>query len=142
MARTLFHLAFPVYDLKKSKKFYKEGLGCQIGRESSHSIIFNLGGNQIVAQLTKRPFPRQKGIYPRHFGLIFRKFSDWRKLLNQAKKKKLKFYQDPKIRYPNTPLEHHTFFLQDPSFNLLEFKFYKFSSAIFGRKNLKQVGED
>jgi extradiol dioxygenase family protein len=141
MGDTLFHLAFPVHDLKETKKFYVKGLGCRMGRESEHSLVLNLKGNQIVAQLTRKEPSPQKGIYPRHFGLIFKEFKDWQKILRRAQKRKLKFYQTPKIRYPKTPLEHHTFFLQDPSFNLMEFKYYKFDSAIFGKKKFKRVGD-
>ena len=30
-----FHLAFPVHDLKAAKRFYMDGLGCVLGREST-----------------------------------------------------------------------------------------------------------
>ena len=29
-----FHLAFPIKDIEETKKFYKNILGCKIGRES------------------------------------------------------------------------------------------------------------
>lgn len=140
MTSILFHLAFPVSDLKKTKKFYQE-LGCKTGRESKYSLIFNLGGHQIVAQFIQEKPTVQKGIYPRHFGLIFPTLREWKMFLARAKRKKLKFYQKEKVRYLGTKLEHHTFFLEDPSHNLLEFKFYKFFSAVFGEKKIDQVGD-
>lgn len=39
--------------------------------------------------------------------------------------KKLNFYSEPFIRFEDRPEEHRTFFLIDPSNNLLEFKYYK-----------------
>ncbi|MCE9625270.1 MAG: glyoxalase, partial [Deltaproteobacteria bacterium] len=90
MGKKLFHLAFPVHDLKIAKKFYVS-LGCKVGRESEHSLILNLGGNQIVAQLTHEKPARQKGIYPRHFGLIFEDLGEWKSLLRRVRKEKLKF---------------------------------------------------
>jgi len=51
------------------------------------------------------------------------------------------FHIEPKIRFPNSPLEHHSFFIKDPSNNLLEFKYYKHSLAIFGEQSFKSVGE-
>ncbi len=138
--RIIFHLAFPVHDLEAAKKFYTS-LGCRLGRGSPHSLILNLAGNQIVAQWVDKTGPRQKGIYPRHFGLIFRDLQEWQKLLLRAKRFKLKFYQAPKIRFPDTPLEHRTFFLEDPSNNLLEFKHYTSESAIFGKTRIKKVGD-
>jgi uncharacterized protein len=141
MEQTLFHLAFPVHDLDEAIRFYVEGLGCKQGRRSKHSLILELGGNQIVAQLTEEMPSPQKGIYPRHFGLIFRDKKEWERLLERARSKKIKFYQEPKVRYPETPIEHRTFFLADPSHNLLEFKHYTLQSAIFGQENHSRVGD-
>jgi uncharacterized protein len=141
MAKCLFHLAFPVHDLKAARRFYVGGLGCGVGRASDHSMILNLFGHQIVAQLTEGPLPPQKGIYPRHFGLVFSDLKDWEKMAKRAQRKKLTFYQQPRVRYEKTPIEHHTFFLQDPSNNLLEFKHYSKSSAVFAETKYKKVGD-
>jgi extradiol dioxygenase family protein len=141
MTKTLFHLAFPVRDLQKARRFYVEGLGCRLGRSSDHSLILNLKGHQIVAQHTRETLPAPKGIYPRHFGLVFESLKDWKTLVRRAERKRLKFYQKPRVRYEGTPLEHRTVFLQDPSDNLLEFKHYSNPSAIFGQKSYKKVGD-
>jgi extradiol dioxygenase family protein len=141
MTKTLFHLAFPVRDLDQARRFYIDGLGCRPGRSSNHSLILNLKGHQIVAQRTREALPTPKGIYPRHFGLVFENLRDWTALVRRAKRKRLKFYQKPRVRYEGTPLEHHTVFLQDPSDNLLEFKHYSNPSAIFGQKSYKKVGD-
>lgn len=55
MGKVLFHLAFPVTDLQEAKRFYVDGLGCELGRESSTALSLGLAGHQIVAQLTSRP---------------------------------------------------------------------------------------
>jgi extradiol dioxygenase family protein len=136
-----FHLAFPVSDLKEAKKFYVDGLGCRLGRESSSAITLELGGHQIVAHLTPQELKPQKGIYPRHFGLIFTTEAEWQALADRAKKKGLRFYQQPRRRFPGTRIEHRTFFLEDPFHNLLEFKHYKYDSAIFGEQDFPQVGD-
>ncbi|RMF23175.1 MAG: glyoxalase, partial [Cyanobacteria bacterium J083] len=110
----IFHLAIPITDLSLAKQFYLDGLGCQIGRESKSAIIFNFYSHQLVAHLTTDVLTPQKGIYPRHFGLIFLQFTDWEETLIKAQRQNLNFYQQPKIRFPNSLTEHHTFFLQDP----------------------------
>ena len=140
MGKIIFHLAFPVHSLAAAKKFYVGGLGCTAGRQSEHALILGLAGNQIVAQLTKE-MNQQKGIYPRHFGLVFHSLKEWQSLLQRARRKKLKFYMEPKHRFPGTPVEHRTFFLQDPSGNLLEFKYYKSTAAVFGKSNIQKVGD-
>ncbi|NJO79859.1 MAG: glyoxalase [Cyanobacteria bacterium RM1_2_2] len=141
MAQTIFHLAFPVTDLAQAKAYYAEGLGCQIGRENAQSVILNLYGHQLVAHLIEEPLPLQKGIYPRHFGLIFTAETDWENLLERAQRFNLQFYQSPKYRFTGTPLEHRTFFLEDPFHNLMEFKFYAHPSAIFGEAEFAQIGD-
>lgn len=141
MNQVIFHLAFPVADLAKTKEFYVQGLGCAVGRESANSAILNLCGHQLVAHVTKDPLTPQNGIYPRHFGLVFPQEADWEALLSRAKHHQLTFYQEPKHRFSDRPLEHRTFFLQDPFYNLLEFKYYSHAEAIFGMQELTQVGE-
>ncbi|NJM00219.1 MAG: glyoxalase [Synechococcaceae cyanobacterium RM1_1_27] len=136
-----FHLAFPVGDIASTKAFYADGLGCEVGRETSASVILNLFGHQLVAHLTRDPIAPQKGIYPRHFGLIFSRLEDWQTLEHRARTQGLPFYEDPKWRFVDTPLEHATFFLRDPFENLLEFKFYRHTSAIFGEHDWKQIGD-
>ncbi|NJL86638.1 MAG: glyoxalase [Leptolyngbyaceae cyanobacterium SM1_1_3] len=141
MTSALFHLAFPVSDIAKTKEFYASGLGCEVGREAPGSVILNLAGNQLTAHVVCQPVEPQRGIYPRHFGLVFRQEADWEALLSKAQSKNLTFYQPPKRRFMGTPLEHRTFFLEDPFHNLLEFKFYCHESAIFGEVSCAQVGD-
>lgn len=141
MHQTIFHLAFPVTNIAEAKAYYAEGLGCQVGRENAKSVILNLYGHQLVAHLTEEPFAVQKGIYPRHFGLVFTAEADWNNLLERAQHQNLQFYQTPKHRFIDTPLEHRTFFLEDPFHNLMEFKFYAYPSAIFGEAEFAQIGD-
>lgn len=141
MNKVLFHLAFPMTDLEATRKFYVEGLGCTLGRKSDSAMILGLAGHQIVAHLAKESV-EQKGIYPRHFGLVFTNEKDWQALVDRAKAKGLKFYQEPRHRYPGQRTEHRTFFLEDPSHNLLEFKHYTNESAIFGEHDHGEVGDE
>ena len=141
MGPIVFHLAFPVHNLGTAKQFYVDGLGCSLGRESNSAMTLQLGGHQIVAQLCSRPLERQKGIYPRHFGLIFTVEQDWHTCVERVKTNGLTFYQQPRVRYAGTRIEHRTFFLEDPSHNLLEFKHYTYESAIFGEHEYVEVGD-
>ncbi|KGF73307.1 glyoxalase [Neosynechococcus sphagnicola sy1] len=141
MNQFLFHLAFPVGNIPQTKEFYAQGLGCETGRESAQALILNLYGHQLVAHVTPEPIIPQQGIYPRHFGLVFTQRNDWDALLARAQQHQLPFYQPPRQRFPELPLEHHTFFLVDPFHNLLEFKFYRHPEAIFGLQEHTQIGD-
>lgn len=141
MTSVIFHLAFPVSNLTETKTFYIDGLGCEPGREGPNSLILKFYGHQLVAHVTPEPIATQRGIYPRHFGLVFEKEADWEKLVERSRQRQLTFYQQPKRRFSGLPLEHRTFFLIDPFHNLMEFKYYCHPSAIFGEAQYTQVGD-
>ncbi len=134
-------MAFPIENIPDTKKFYIAGLGCTAGRETKDSIILNLYGHQLVAHITKEPLAVQAGIYPRHFGIVFSTLTDWQTLLDRATEQQLKFYQSAKHRFSGAITEHRTFFLADPFANLLEFKYYTHSEAIFGATKFTQIGD-
>lgn len=141
MERPCFHLSIPVSDLEATEQWYVNGLGCVAGRRSSHALILDLGGHQLVAQLQQTPEPAQNGIYPRHFGLVFRELEAWNRQLEQAQGAGLRFGVEPKRRFEGQLLEHHTFFLIDPSGNWLEFKHYSHPEAILGCRDQAVVGD-
>ncbi|MCW8409927.1 VOC family protein [Legionella sp. PATHC035] len=138
---TLFHLAFPIHDLASAKDFYHHKLGFSLGRESEHALILKFGNNQIVAHKIDTLPPAQEGIYPRHFGLIFLEQHEFDAFWEKIKKAQIPFEIPLKIRFKGTRIEHQSFFLKDPSNNLLEFKYYSFDSAIFGEHDFKTIGE-
>jgi uncharacterized protein len=141
MNEFIFHLAFPIANIPDTKKFYVDGLGCDVGRETINSIILNLYGHQLVAHITDRSLEIQTGIYPRHCGIVFPTLADWQGLLDRATAQQLKFYQSPKHRFAGSITEHRTFFLADPFANLLEFKHYAHSEAIFGARDFTHIGD-
>ena len=116
MNQTLFHLAFPVTDIAQTKAYYVDGLGCIPGRENPHALILNLYGHQLVAHITKELLTSQRGIYPRHFGLIFTSEQDWEDLLVRAQDQHLLFREEPKHRFVGSPLEHGYFLFRRPFF--------------------------
>ncbi len=65
----------------------------------------------------------------------------WQALADRAKGRSLKFYQQPRMRYPGTRIEHQTFFLEEPSGNLLEFKHSTHESASFGETEVARIGD-
>ncbi|MDF0652204.1 MAG: glyoxalase [Nitrospira sp. LK265] len=141
MSSSLFHLAFPIQDVEATLRFYVDGLGCTVGRRTEKAVTLGLAGHQLVAHVVPEQPSKQKGIYPSHFGLVFLSEQEWQELADRAKAKELSFYQQPRMRFPGTRIEHRTFFLEDPSHNLLEFKHYTNESAIFGETNHGQVGD-
>lgn len=139
--QAIFHLTIAINDIVKAKQFYAQGLGCEIGRENNHAVIFNFFGTQLVAHMTKEKLHKQKGIYPRHLGLILPTEAAWQAIADRAREHQLTFYEQPKLRFKGKLTEHQTYFLEDPFYNLLEFKYYSHPEAIFGGRELTAIGD-
>ena len=142
MNTSIFHLSFPVRDIESTKEFYILGLGCRIGRQSAVAIMLDFHGHQIVAQVTDNLEPQQSNIYPRHFGLVCQTEGEWTQLRDRAKNNQLPFFREPQRRFTGKPIEHLSFFLKDPSHNLLEFKYYLNTNAIFGEQSFSEIGDE
>ena len=132
-----FHLAFPVNNLITTKDFYEKILNCKIGRESKNWGDFNLYGHQIVAHLAPEEcndvnsnIVDEDQIPCRHFGVIL-DWNEWKELSNKLDLNGIKYLINPKIRFKNRSGEQGTFFITDPSGNVLEFKTFKKESDVF-----------
>ena len=136
---SLFHLAFPVADLKSTRLFYADFLGCAVGRESEQWIDFDFHGHQITAHLdptlrdtvSKNPVDG-KQIPVRHFGVIL-EWTDWQQLADKFKQAGVTFVVEPYIRFKGEAGEQGTMFIVDPSGNHLEFKSFRDMSRVFAR---------
>jgi len=127
MAQSLpvFHIAFPVKDIPSTKEFYIDRLGYRLGLEEPKRLLFDFHGHQAVAHLAQPDeLPKEVHMYPKHFGVCFETKEEWEVCLKKAEEAKVDFFQKPFARFPNTEREHRTFFIKDPSLNLLEFKWY------------------
>ena len=132
-----FHLAIPVYDLEKSRDFYKNILGCEEGRSSDHWVDFNLFGHQLVIHYKEKSTEKSKtnpvdgkDVPIPHFGVIL----EWNQFHNFSKQlieKGITFIIDPYIRFKDLPGEQATMFFKDPCGNALEFKSFKDFNQIF-----------
>ena len=132
-----FHLAFPIKDIEETKRFYKNVLGCEIGRESDAWVDFNFFGHQLSAHLkpeeltnTKKNKVDGKSVPVRHFGVVL-DWKDWHSLSKKLQSLKIKFIIDPYIRFEGEVGEQATMFFLDPSGNALEFKSFKDSNQLF-----------
>ena len=133
-----FHLAFPITDIEKTKKWYINTLGCTIGRESEQWVDFNFFGHQISGHLaiesntsSKNEVDKKK-IPIRHFGIIL-SFSEWESLVTRLKNLEIDFIIKPYMRFKGKKGEQATLFIKDPSNNYLEFKAFKDDGMIFQR---------
>ena len=134
-----FHLAFPVKNIQSTKFFYKEVLGCEIGREDKKWVDFNFFGHQLSAHLkpdelkkTKENPVDGKSVPVRHFGVIL-PWDKWQLLSKKLIKINTEFIIEPYVRFEGEIGEQATMFFLDPSGNALEFKSFKDSSQVFAK---------
>ena len=128
--QNVFHLAIPCSDLAEARAFYQR-LGCQIARSYADRITLDFFGDQVVCHLAPSEIDAQPKMYPRHFGVTFRRSEDYDGLLLHCRRENLKFLCEPFIRFEGLREEHRAFFLVDPSNNVLEFKFYDDSEMMY-----------
>ena len=132
-----FHLAIPVDNLEKSRKFYKNILGCQEGRSSDHWVDFNLFGHQLVIHYKEKKLEDTntnqvdgKDVPIPHFGVIL-EWNQFKDFSSKLIEKKVEFIIEPYIRFKGLPGEQATMFFKDPCGNALEFKSFKDFNKIF-----------
>ena len=132
-----FHLAFPVVDLVKTRAFYEDLLGCQVGRTSERWIDFNFWGSQIAAHLVDGDIQEVhhnhvdgKQVPVKHFGAIL-EWNEWQRLAQKLKDHQTEFIIEPYVRFEGEVGEQATMFFLDPSGNAIEFKSFKDFNQIF-----------
>jgi extradiol dioxygenase family protein len=125
-SQDVFHVAIPAANLDDAQEFYVTGLGCHLARRYADRITLDFFGDQVVCHLCEdMEVEAEPELYPRHFGVSFRRRDDFDALVACATTRKLTVFRDPEVRFAGRVEEHLTFVLRDPSSNLLEFKHYR-----------------
>lgn len=129
----IFHLAIPIHDIPLAKDFYTSVFQATVGREYPGYVIFNFFGHQVVGHMTKGCETQEVSMYPRHFGVIPETYDDFETLYQRAKEKSAPFFEERFERFKDKPGWHETFFVMDPSKNLIEVKYYHDKEYIFSK---------
>ena len=128
---TPFHLAIAVSDLCAAEVFYRDVLGCTLGRRSDHWIDFNLFGHQLVCHegptvkgaAASNPVDGEDVPVP-HFGVVLT-LDAFESLQQRLVEKGVQFVIEPQIRFQGEAGEQRTMFFLDPSKNAIEFKAFR-----------------
>ncbi len=136
-----FHLAIPINDLIQSKHFYRDVLGCSMGRSAERWVDINFWSHQVslhlvddCSEIEHRNSVDSDSVPVRHFGLIL-DWAEWNelklRLTEGPHSKGINWVIQPKIRFAGDVGEQATMFLRDPSGNVLEFKSFQNTDQIF-----------
>ena len=133
-----FHLAIPVDDVQKARKFYRDVLQLEEGRSSDHWVDFNFFGHQLVIHFKEKTNVADthnevdgKAVPVPHFGVVL----EWEDFHAFAKAiaPHVTFVIEPYIRFEGLVGEQATMFFYDPCGNALEFKAFKDNSQLFAK---------
>ena len=134
---TQFHLAFPVKDIEKTKKFYVDILGCKVTKATDHWLNINFFGHQLSIHHNphmkldpKTILVEEKEVPLHHFGLILKK-NEWEALAEKLEKEGVDFMISPKLKHEKQLCEQAIMFLKDPSGNGIEFKCFTDPQQVF-----------
>ncbi|MBT3463134.1 MAG: VOC family protein [Gammaproteobacteria bacterium] len=128
---TPFHLAIGVSDLSAAEVFYRDVLGCTLGRRSDQWIDFNLFGHQLVCHevlasagaAATNPVDGENVPVP-HFGVVLA-LDAFESLKQRLVAQGVTFVIEPQTRFQGEAGEQRTMFLLDPSKNAIEFKAFR-----------------
>ena len=126
-----FHLAIEVDNLKEAIEFYINILGCeQTNEELPNWVDINFWGNELTlhasSSIKKKEYDNLydvdmgQVIVP-HFGVHLDKIT-FDKIKFRLKQYNIEYVDPPYIRFEGTDLQQETFFIKDPSCNIIELK--------------------
>ncbi len=127
-----FHLAIPVKSINEAKTFYCDVLGCVAGNsEEGKWQDINFWGNELTLHEADTPSHKERhhvdmgAVCVPHFGVHLDEdvFMTIKETITNSKD--AGFLDDPYRRFIDDPREQETFFVEDPSGNVLEIKTMK-----------------
>lgn len=133
-----FHLAIPVTDLERTRRFYVGTLGAVEARSAPRWVDFDFFGHQLSAHLVEEV--AQEATNPvdghavpaRHFGVVLN-WDAWHALVERLSSAGVEFLIEPGVRFEGRVGEQSTCFFSDPSGNVLEFKSFRDPAQLFAR---------
>ncbi len=126
----ILHLSLPVLDLRSSKVFYVDVLGCALARERPRFIDVWFYGLQLTLQELPDQVltAEQRGV--RHFGVTLGR-GDLDALLTRLEAADVEWESRVQTDHAGTPLEQTKAKIADPSGNVIELKTYAEPDAAF-----------
>ena len=131
-----FHLAIPVGDITEAMNFYCNVLGCDKGNSEFKYpdawVDINFWGNELTLHSSeefekvesKRHNVDMGNVTVPHFGVHI-SAEDFANLKKRLAEHKIKYIDEPYIRFEGTELEQETMFIADPYGNAMEIKTMK-----------------
>jgi len=131
-----FHLALPCLNISRTRAFYHDLLGAEIGRSSVKWLDVNFYNHQITFtesgpfNFESRSYSFNGQVLPSfHFGVILDR-DEWRGVLNLLKSNGIEIVSEVTFLMDKTG-EHRSFFVNDPNGYTVEFKCFTDAKEVF-----------
>ena len=131
-----FHLSLPCLDIDKTRNFYVDRLGANMGRNGHNWVDINLYGNQMTFTKSGRfdfnyqNYSFEGKILPSfHFGVIIDIIS-WGKIYSKVNASDIEVFDEITF-LKGKKGEHISFFVKDPNGYMVEFKSFNEKEEIF-----------
>ena len=134
--KSLFHLAFNVTDLERTRQFYGGVLGCREGRSTATWVDFDFFGHQLSMHLGEPFATAATGLVGEHrvpmphFGAVLA-LPDWQALAQRLQDAGVAFILPPQLRFAGQPGEQWTMFFCDPFGNPIEIKGFASLDSVY-----------
>ncbi len=125
-------------DLDRARAFYVGVLGCREGRSSERWVDFEFFGHQLSAHLSDQHQDAASNevdgdqVPVRHFGAIL-EWGEWEAMAERLEVAGVEFMIRPRVRFEGAVGEQGTFFVRDPSRNVIELKSFRDDEQVFAR---------
>ncbi len=136
MKNAPFHISLPCSSINRTKEFYVNTIGAELGRNSFLWLDINLFGNQITFTKSgdyKFSFKSYKfgdTVLPSfHFGVIVDR-ETWGRLYNKLSASEYGLTTEATFLKDKTG-EHSSFFIEDPNGHMVEFKSFRDQGEMF-----------
>lgn len=132
-----FHLSLPIKNLKDTIAFYRDVLGCKVGRNTPQWADIDIYGHQVTFVLqpnavkTDQYYSVGKVRTPVfHFGVVLPK-KQWNELKDKIIQLKHPFFIEPETLFEGQPFEQQSFMLKGPNGYAVEFKTFENPEKMF-----------
>jgi uncharacterized protein len=126
----ILHLSLPVRDLDEARRFYVDGLGCELGRVRDGWIDVWFYGMQVTLHEEPDQVLAADELGVRHFGVTLGA-EQLATLLQRLEPLAIEWTRPVSTQYENTPREQTKAMIVDPSGNAIELKTYADPGAAF-----------
>ncbi|WP_163970234.1 VOC family protein [Oceanobacillus halotolerans] len=89
-------------------------------------MLIDFFGHELGCYVSPKMMDQHPTMCPGHFGITFLEIEAYKETLKLAVQHEVLFFKKPMIHLEGTGEEHMTYFLLDPTNNVIQFRYYSY----------------